>query len=73
MDVPKWIRLLNAAILATVIAMFSFTRISRSPDVLLVTFLALGVYSPYRSLGLGPLVPVRDTTGGPLRGLRGTA
>jgi hypothetical protein len=41
MDVPKWIRLLNAAILATVIAMFSFSRISRSPDVLLVAFLAL--------------------------------
>jgi len=41
MDVPKWVRLLNAAILATVIAMFSFTRISRSRDVLLVTFLAL--------------------------------
>ena len=41
MDVPKWIRLLNAAILATVIAMFSFTRISKAPDVLLVMFLAL--------------------------------
>jgi hypothetical protein len=52
-DVPRWIRLLNAGILLAVLAMFGFTRISRSPDVLLITLLALAFIPLIAPLGWG--------------------
>jgi len=50
-DVPGWIRVLNASVLVAVLAMFSFTRIFRSPDVLLVTLLALAFIPLIAPLG----------------------
>ncbi|MEO6564343.1 MAG: glycosyltransferase 87 family protein [Nitrosospira sp.] len=52
-DVPRWVRLLNAAILVGVLAMFSFTRLSKSSDSLLVTLLALAFIPLIAPLGWG--------------------
>ena len=50
-DVPGWIRALNASVLVAILAMFSFTRIFRSPDVLLITLLALAFIPLIAPLG----------------------
>ncbi|MEP6879726.1 MAG: glycosyltransferase family 87 protein [Nitrosospira sp.] len=52
-DAPRWARLLNAAILVAILAMFSFTRISRSFDSLLVILLALAFIPLIAPLGWG--------------------
>ena len=52
-EVPGWVRLLNVGILGAVLAMFNFTRISKSPDTLLITLLALAFIPLIAPLGWG--------------------
>ena len=52
-DVPGWIRALNGTVLVGVMAMFSFTRISKFPDFLLVTLLSLAFIPLIAPLGWG--------------------
>lgn len=52
-DVPGWIRSLNGGILVTVLAGFSFTRICKSTDTVLVMLLALAFIPLIAPLGWG--------------------
>jgi hypothetical protein len=52
-DVPSWVRALNGTVLVGVMAMFSFTRISKFPDFLLVTLLSLAFIPLIAPLGWG--------------------